>query len=131
MAESRSVGVYNAAGPASLLTFQQMLEQLTVAASSDLRMTWVDDSFLLERGVKPFSDLPFWLPVESHKGFFAIDCSRAFASGLSCRRLAETAADTLVWARAASAQGRVGLASEREQQLLSLWKDRNVDESHA
>lgn len=129
MVESRKIGVYNATGPASVLTFQQMLAQSEVAVNSDVRMMWLDDAFLLEHGVKPFSDLPFWIPSETHKGFFAIDGRQAFASGLFCRPLAETAGDTLAWDTAAGVQRQFGLTLERERQLLSLWKDSNANES--
>ena len=124
MAESGNVGVYNATGPASRLTFHQMLEHCSKASGSHPRVTWMDDQFLLENGVTPFSELPFWLPLETHKGFFAIDCRRAFASGLVCRRLLETAYDTLAWDRAAGSQGQIGLKSEREKELLQAWKNK-------
>jgi len=124
MAELRSVGVYNATGPASALTFHQMLEHCATAGGGPLRMTWIDDQFLLENGVTPFSELPFWLPLESHRSFFAIDCRRAFASGLVCRRLFETASDTLAWDRATGAQGQIGLKLEREKELLETWKNK-------
>ena len=122
MAESGKVGVFNATGPASVLTFQQMLEHCSTASGSHPRMTWIDDQFLLENGVAPFSELPFWLPLKTHKGFFAIDCRRAFASGLVCRRLIETAYDILAWDRATGRQGQIGLKLEREKGLLLTWK---------
>jgi 2'-hydroxyisoflavone reductase len=124
MAESGNVGIYNATGPASVLTFQQMLEQCKAASGNQVRMTWVDDQFLLESGVTPFSDLPIWLPLKTHKGFFAIDCKRAFASGLGCRGLLQTAQDTLAWDTAAASQAQIGLKLEREQELLRAWKSK-------
>jgi len=124
MAEAGQAGPFNATGPASALTFGQMLEHCQAAAGSNGRLTWVDDGFLLEQGVAPFIDLPFWLPLETHKGFFAIDCHRTFASGLACRPLMETAADTLEWDRAGGGREGVGLNSERGQELLRLWKSK-------
>jgi 2'-hydroxyisoflavone reductase len=122
MAESRNTGIYNATGPPSMLTFQQMLECCKMAAGSHTHMTWIDNEFLLKNGVAPFSDLPFWLPLDTHKGFFAIDCRRAFAAGLVCRPLTETAHDTVLWDRAAGSQGQIGLNPDREKELLELWK---------
>jgi 2'-hydroxyisoflavone reductase len=124
MVESGTVGVYNATGPASLLTFHQMLEHCKTASGREPRTTWIDDQFLLENGVAPFSELPFWLPLKPHKGFFAIDCRRAFASGLDCRRLFETARDTLAWDRAAGGQGQIGLMLDREKELLQTWRNK-------
>ncbi len=124
MAESGIIGVYNATGPASVLTFYQMVEHCSTASGSHPHITPVDDPFLLENGVAPFSDLPFWLPLKTHQGFFAIDCRRAFASGLVCRRLIETANDTLAWDRATDGHGQIGLKLEREQELLLAWKNK-------
>ncbi|MGA2248288.1 MAG: hypothetical protein ABSH48_25165 [Verrucomicrobiota bacterium] len=62
MVESRKASTYNATGPASKLTFEQMIEQCRKANSSEAAVTWVDEKFLLNQNVKPFSDLPFRLP---------------------------------------------------------------------
>jgi 2'-hydroxyisoflavone reductase len=112
MSETGNVGVYNATGPASVLTFRQMIEDCSAASGSHSHVTWMDDQFLLENGVAPFSELPFWLPLETHKGFFAIDSRRAFAAGLVCRPLRETAYDPLAWDRAAGGLGQIGLKLE-------------------
>jgi 2'-hydroxyisoflavone reductase len=125
MAESGGVGVYNATGPAAALTIQQMLAQCQIAGGRKARLTWVDEPFLLENRVLPFSDLPFWLPQETHKGFFAIDCRRALASGLVCRPLIETACDTLAWDRVVPGQALSRLTLERETELLRAWKSKN------
>lgn len=124
MAESGKTGVYNATGPAASLTFRQMLEQCQAASDVRAPLTWVENQFLLENGVAPFRDIPFWLPLETHKGFFAIDCHRAFASGLVCRPLIETARDTLAWVRTSGNQAQTGLTREREQELLRIWRSK-------
>src|SRR5688500_8271992 len=133
-AEDRTVGVFNVTGPRHLLTFQGMLEACAAATGSDSRVTWVPDTFLLERGVKPFSELPFWLPGKQYAGFFAINSERAFAAGLACRNLIETARDTFEWDRhrdlsgeppkraTVLAEGQIGLTPERERELLDAWK---------
>jgi 2'-hydroxyisoflavone reductase len=102
-----------------------MLEQCRAASSSDLTMTWVDEQFLLEQNVKPFSDLPFWLP-KTHKGFFEIDCRRGISSGLAFRPLVETARDTLAWDGSSQGNNQVGLDSKRELELLACWKTRKA-----
>jgi 2'-hydroxyisoflavone reductase len=125
MVESRRAGTYNATGPASTLTFQQMLEQCRAAGSADVAMTWVDEQFLLEQKVKPFSDLPFWLP-KSHKGFFEVDCRRSISCGLIFRPLVETVRDTRAWDRLSHGNNQVGLDSTRELELLTCWKTRRA-----
>jgi 2'-hydroxyisoflavone reductase len=102
-------------------------------SGSDARIVWVDDEYLLTHKVRPWTELPFWLPGKDAPGFFAIDCSKAIRAGLAFRRFHETVADTLSWLgyrkpdevrekRAmVSAQGRIGLTLERERQLLQGW----------
>lgn len=126
MVESRNVGVYNATGPT--LTFQQMLEHCRKASCSSAQITWVDEQFLLEQGLTPFTDLPFWLP-KTHHGFFEIDCHRAFESGLALRPLSETAIDILAWNRSRLEEaGQPGLELTREGELLRGWKSRLPNE---
>jgi 2'-hydroxyisoflavone reductase len=62
------------------------------------------------------------------------DVSKAVGAGLRFRPLAETARDTLAWARTAGpAQpksgvqlGPVGLTAEREAELLEAWHARGA-----
>jgi 2'-hydroxyisoflavone reductase len=124
MVESGRAGIYNATGPASTLTFQRMLEQCRAASSSNAVVTWVDEQFLFEQNLKPFSDLPFWLP-KTHYGFFEIDCRRSISSGLVFRSLIETVRDTLEW-DSLHGNDPVGLDSIREMQLLRCWKTRST-----
>jgi 2'-hydroxyisoflavone reductase len=130
LTEQQQVGAYNVTGPAGQLTFQQMLETCKIAGGSDAHFTWVDEQFLLDQAVTPFSDLPFWIPKKEkgHAGFFAMNCAKAFQSGLTCRPLTETARDTLDWERGELRAGEpakpIGLKPEREQELLHAWKAR-------
>ncbi|MGG7380803.1 hypothetical protein ACQ7B2_19335, partial [Escherichia coli] len=55
-------GVYNAVGPDRVLTMGEMLEACCEAAGSHVELVWVDETFLLERGVQPWTELPVWLP---------------------------------------------------------------------
>jgi 2'-hydroxyisoflavone reductase len=129
MAESGIVGTYNATGPTSRLTFGQMLEECILATRGNSRLTWIDDQFLLDRGVRPFVDLPLWLPIEAYKGHFAVDCRRAVAAGLTFRPLAETVTDTLQWSRSADIQNNVGITPARELELLKAWNETVVSKA--
>ena len=136
MAEARQVGVYNVSGPPQGLTMGETLDACKAASDSDAEFVWVDDHFLLEHEVTPFRELPLWLPAAEYPGFFEIDHSKAFAAGLRCRPLVETARDTLAWDRSRDAsseppkrvrvvkEGQLGLTPEREQALLSAWRAR-------
>jgi 2'-hydroxyisoflavone reductase len=122
--ESGGTGVFNATGPDYPLTFGAMLDACWSAAGVETAIIWVSPAFLQDQGVEGWSDLPLWLPGEEYAGLHRIDCSKAIASGLTHRPLAETAADTLAWTRTRPAdhEWRAGLRPEREAELLEGWK---------
>jgi 2'-hydroxyisoflavone reductase len=81
-------------------------------------VTWVDDGFLREHEVGEWLELPLWLGDPAWAGMHATDVSRAVAAGLRFRPLAET----LEGAATAPAVTGVGLAPEREAELLAAWR---------
>ena len=92
---------------------------------SDATVSWIDEQFLLDEGVEPWSELPLWIPssLTDYAGFDEIDGRRALRAGLLLRPLYETVAATLAeteWARGSS------LAPEREVELLSVWHRRKA-----
>ena len=127
-------GVFNLTGPAGACTMGDLLDTVCSALHSDARLAWINEDFLLAQGVAPWTELPLWLPRAS-AGLHQVDITRALATGLNCRPLAETVLDTAAWARAAApAEGTpgntgqgpqrpaVGLASARERALLAAWR---------
>src|SRR5439155_6945849 len=82
--------------------------------------------FLLDTGVRPWTEVPLWIPEEdAHNRFFlAVNCEKARAAGLRFRPLAETIRDTLEWdhSRPASMPRRAGLSREREMEVLKGWR---------
>jgi 2'-hydroxyisoflavone reductase len=122
MAARRQAGVFNATGPAEPLTMEELLAECIAVTESDARLVWVEEDFLLERGVEPWSDLPLWLAPGRNPGdanFLTMDVSRALAAGLCFRPLRETILGTL---SAAETTGDAGLTPEREAELLEAWK---------
>jgi 2'-hydroxyisoflavone reductase len=81
----------------------------------------VDERFLLDHAVEPWTELPLWTPGEDFAGFQRSDTSRAVAAGLTVRPIAETAADTLAWAAAAAPGPGAAMTREREAELLAEW----------
>ena len=131
MVESRAAGTFNAAGPASALSMGGLLDECKRVTGSDAVFTWVDDAFLLERGVIPYSELPLWVP-ELDGGYPLVDASKAVAAGLTFRPIDETIRDVLdrdAGFDAGTAQSfgltrtPAGLAPERERALLADWHD--------
>jgi 2'-hydroxyisoflavone reductase len=119
-------GPYNALGPMHELTFAAMLEACKWAAQSDATFTWVDEKFLLERDVKPWSELPVWIPDSpADVGFMRTSNAKAVAAGLTFRPVEETARDTLAWFNAlpdaATHSWKAGLTPDRERSILEAW----------
>ncbi len=123
MAERGEAGAYNAIGPKSELTMDHLLEACANAAGSDVSFAWVDDAFLEERTVEPFTELPLWLP-EENASLLAVDNSRAVAAGLEFRPVEETVRDVLEYERdIEDAVYDAGLDSKKEHGLLEAWRE--------
>ncbi len=124
-AESGHTGIFNLTGPAEPLTLNGLFDTLRTVLSPQARPTWVDEAFLLAQGVAPWSDLPVWLP-RAQAALHEVSITRALATGLAIRPLAQTIADTAAWLREAPLQASdgvqrpgVGLSPEREAALLA------------
>jgi 2'-hydroxyisoflavone reductase len=129
MVERQQSGIYQATGPATRLTFGEMLETCRTVSQSQAELTWVEDDFLLAHNVTPWTDLPLWLPNHAeNRGFAQLDCRRALSAGLRFRPLSETIHDTLLWdmARTADERRKVALSRKRELDLLSAWHAENT-----
>jgi 2'-hydroxyisoflavone reductase len=127
LAEQRVFGTFNATGPNQPTTISEMLHGIKAVTTTGARFTWVPAEFLAQQQVRPWSDMPVWVPpVGDSTGFMRIDCSKAYAAGLTFRPLADTARDTLAWYHtrppAQQATLRAGLAPERERAVLEAWR---------
>lgn len=122
LAETGTTGDFNATGPAARMSMAEMLYGIRAITSSDVRFTWVEEDFLEEHEVRPWSDLPAWIPGD---GLMFVDIRRALDAGLTFRPLAVTAHDTLEWDRARSSEERAnrgaGMGRQRERELLASW----------
>lgn len=130
MAETRTLGAFNATGPARPLTMRQMLDGIGRGVGAAPKITWVSTEFLEAEEVRPWSDLPVWVPGQGETyGFSRTRIDRALKAGLTFRPLPTTAADTLAWFKTLPAERqaklRAGLSPEREAELLSKWKARS------
>lgn len=128
-AEQRHTGIFNATGPDTTVTMEQFLEQCRTTLNTNARYTWVDDSFLLEHNVSPFTELPLWVPADS-AGIHMVDCSRAIDAGLRFRPMEEIIRDTYAWDQAnadiAARSPYQPLAAAREEELLKEWEQRRT-----
>jgi len=131
MVENRETGIYNATGPAKPLAIGEMLDQIKAALNSDATFTWVTADFLEKQKVEAWSDMPVWTGEESGMARTHITC--ALAQGLTFRPLAETARDTLAWFKSQpqdrQSKLRAGLTPEREAEVLTAWKKKQMTKS--
>lgn len=118
-AEGRLAGPFNATGPA---TMGAVIDAARRVSGSSARSVEVDDAFLVAQGVGEWLELPLWVDAAGDaRAVFSADTTRATAAGLVLRPLDDTVAATLADAELVDG---VGLAPEREAELLAAWWSR-------
>lgn len=122
LAETGTMGDFNATGPAERLSMASMLEQISAVTETEHEMTWVPETFLEAEGVSAWSDLPAWMPGNP---LMYVDVSKAAAAGLTYRSIGLTATDTVAWDRTRPQEereaGSFGFSREREREVLDAW----------
>ncbi len=129
MAEQGTTGVFNATGPKEKLGVGGMLDGIKKATKSNAQFTWVDAEFLAAQKVRPWSDMPVWIPPRGEEtGFAEISIKKALDKGLTFRPLADTTQATLEWFHKQTAERqaklRAGITPEREKEVLAAWHAR-------
>ncbi|MCF2531778.1 NAD-dependent epimerase/dehydratase family protein [Yinghuangia soli] len=135
--EAGAEGRYLVGGEAANTTMGQWLADCRAATGSDAELVWVDDDFLLEREVSPWTELPLWAPpTDDMAGVWLSDSSKAAEDGFRCRPVRETVADTWAWLKAAGLPqtlpsyrghaGTQGIDAEKEERLLAEWEARHA-----
>jgi len=118
LVEDDRAGVYNAAGPASPVTREQVLWGLRALTDQPVRFHWPDHALLAELGVSlPLASPPVAGRVASTR--FSNAASQA--AGLRYRSLADTATATLEWWNAQPADRRAnprGWPSAAQEQAV-------------
>ncbi|MEA2435146.1 MAG: hypothetical protein QOG54_2603 [Actinomycetota bacterium] len=125
-AEAGSAGVYNVAGPPAVDTIGDLIDGVMAATGSSAKVEWVDDAFLLERGVEPWTELPLWLPPEGAEHGWNVPIDRAVETGLVNRPLADTIDGTWAWLEIDPSSERepspfTTLERSKEEELLREW----------
>jgi 2'-hydroxyisoflavone reductase len=121
LAERDQAGIYNAAGPATAVTWEQVLHDLAKGSAQPVQFRWATTGVMQQTGIN--------LPLVRTLFFKGIDSTHfvsaaAQAAGLRFRPLAETAAATLAWWRSQPDQRRAKPygwpTAEQEQEALRL-----------
>jgi 2'-hydroxyisoflavone reductase len=127
-------GAVNVPGPRGC-TFGQLIDACqaaTWAASAPAaELVWAPDDVLLSAGVRPYTELPMWIPdIPELAGTWEASGERARLAGLRYRPLADTVRDTWGWLTgnaAATAEpvekfaqrAGIGLDPARERTILA------------
>jgi len=127
--EHRWSGPVNATGPVGMTTFGQLLEacRAVVAESGapPAQLLVVDEQRLLAAGIRPWRELPFWLPRQTAATAWQVDTSRARELDLPSRPIRDTLTCTWQWMRQiglvlpAAGAGGPGMPDEMQERITS------------
>jgi 2'-hydroxyisoflavone reductase len=128
LCEERTCGTFMGIGPENGRSMAELLYGIAAVTTAPLSWTWIPREFLMERGLRPYAELPVWRPpTPGYEGFARFDLSREVAAGLTFRSLADTAAATLQYhhSRDPERRGRLraGLEAEQERVVLQAWRE--------
>lgn len=115
-----------ASGVRGNITYGDWLAECRAVTGSDAEFVWVDDRFLLDRQVQPWTEFPVWAPDDPEfAGVWLPSSAKALAAGLTCRPVAETVRDTWAWLREVPPGERAfrghGIDAEKEARILAEW----------
>ncbi|MBT8226137.1 MAG: NAD-dependent epimerase [Dactylosporangium sp.] len=123
MIEAGKGGAFNVTAPHRHATYGGLIDACVQAAGSGAEPVWIPSRWLMDRGVRQWTEVPLWRTPE---GTWAVDSSRAQAAGLACRPLRDTVSDTWNWLQIEQPvpherQAEHGMDPEREAELLAAW----------
>lgn len=126
MIEKQVTGIYNTTGPEDDFSFSAFYKACQNISKKNVRFSWVTDNFLIEKNIKLWSDLPFWIPLaEKNSRVFEVNNDKAIKQGLTFRPIEETIQDTMDWisSKKETSEWACGLSRERELELINLLKE--------
>ena len=111
-------GVFNVTG-ANGRTMGELIGACARLRSSTA-WRWVSEEALVSAGIRPFVDLPYWLPAADN-GVLEVPNDAAIAAGLAFRSFADSAGDTCQWRLTLpmDLRGTGGLPPDKERAVLN------------
>lgn len=97
--EQELSGPYNLMSRQGHATMGELLDACAATVGGNAELRWTGPRVVLDAGIEPWTQLPVWVPPGSdmHDALHSADVSRAVATGLRCRPVTETVADTWRW----------------------------------
>lgn len=127
MIEKQATGTYHATG--NRIEMCDLLSLVSKITNSNASFIYADEKFLIDQQIKPWSELPFWIPEfypvekEYMYGLFSINHTKALKKGLTLRPVEETVHDTFHWLREDGRHDfKIGLPLEKEFELIKEYK---------
>ncbi|GAB7190110.1 SDR family oxidoreductase [Kineococcus sp. NUM-3379] len=91
-------GPVDVAGRSGHATTAELLGACARVTGSAVEFVWTDEERLAAAGARPWVHLPCWVPERGEfAGFLEADTALAARTGLVCRPVGETVADTWAW----------------------------------
>ncbi|MGQ0842094.1 NAD-dependent epimerase/dehydratase family protein [Actinokineospora sp.] len=129
-AENGVSGPVNLVNRADHTTMRTLLTAAITATGGNAELTWVDPAAIEAAGIDRRTELPGWIPPDPElAGLIWTNVDRAHATGLRCRPVADTVADTWAWLVAANrtppspppGHPPLGLDPAKERKTLTAW----------
>ena len=126
-------GPVNLVTPTRQATMADLLGAAAACTGAGAELIWVDPAAIRRTPLDRWTELPGWIPPGSEfAGLRSTNTDRARGSGLRCRPVEQTVADTWTWMTAAgptpvapAASLRLGLDPVKERAALDEWHDRD------
>lgn len=116
-----AAGVVNVAGPRT--TARNLIETLATRTGCSATPHWVGEGFALSNGLRPWTQIPLWLPARHpERELMYVSSRQAEVSGLTYTPLTDTLAVCLTWQELRRGWSQRWLDHVYEQHLLSQWR---------
>jgi len=89
-------GCYNMVGPEHSLSFKDYLKEIHNATDNISKIYWVDNKWLKDHNIAPWTDLPNYIPMDDPEpGFYTISNAKGRLAGLTFRPVFTTIVESL------------------------------------
>lgn len=120
LVEENINGVFNVTGPHQPFSFESVIDSCIKVVGNTPSLIYAQEDWLLNNDVKPWMELPLWLPEGS--SVMDTNISKAIEAGLSFTPLKKTIEDTLNWyddINGDSKEWSAGLSADKELSLIN------------
>lgn len=129
MVEAKTTGAFNVTGPEKPNSLKHVLETCQEDLNANTDIEWIDEQFLLDQDVAPWTGMPLWMPSinDEFAGFGRVSIDKALGLGLTFRSLSDTIQAMMDWVqqRPDEWEWKAGITPEKEAEVLAAWDNRH------